>query len=233
MTCDLEQIYGPFADTFPTVADGNHYILLSKKNLPLPLERISTRKLIIKSVKHSYNDYYQSDLLWFQGTKQTYKQLAILICAVVFHPKLKSVHIDITHPASNIKHLIVEIPATTKYYPGYQTQPHRFCYYPNIASSYMDSPCKIHIDDLPCFYLTSWQKSPITDEEWKERDTVCGFGNDRGNITIAELLLNASLPQNTTTEYRLESTAGNGGVGRLSAEANFFLPGSFGFIDLE
>ena len=103
MTCDLEQIYGPFADTFPTVADGNHYILLSKKNLPLPLERISTRKLIIKSVKHSYNDYYQSDLLWFQGTKQTYKQLAILICAVVFHPKLKSVHIDITHPASNIK----------------------------------------------------------------------------------------------------------------------------------
>jgi hypothetical protein len=67
------------------------------------------------------------------------------------------------------------------------------------------------------------------DEEWANRDTVRGFGTDVGSVRLAELLLNASQPDNPVDEYVFEGDGGIRKVGYLSAEAKLKLPGSMGW----
>jgi hypothetical protein len=83
--------------------------------------------------------------------------------------------------------------------------------------------------DLPCFYLTSVGRAVITEEDWKQRDTVIGFGRDGGSVLFAELLLNAGRLENSVNEYSLEGDAGVRGVGPMSAEVTLFLEGSIGW----
>jgi hypothetical protein len=73
------------------------------------------------------------------------------------------------------------------------------------------------------------QDCSTTEEDWENRDTVIGFGNDEGSVRLAELLLNASTPQNQVDQYDLEGEAGFRGVGELSAGVTLFLPGSPGW----
>jgi hypothetical protein len=66
---------------------------------------------------------------------------------------------------------------------------------------------------LPCFYFIDQQ-------------TLHGFGTDTGSARLAELLRNAGQLGNSENEYALEGDGGYRGVGYLSAEACFWLPGS-------
>ena len=75
-------------------------------------------------------------------------------------------------------------------------------------------------------HLTYLDRSVITEDEWAKRDTVKGFGSDRGSVLFAELLLNASRPRNPLDEYALEGELGFRGVGPGSSEVHLWLPGS-------
>jgi hypothetical protein len=81
--------------------------------------------------------------------------------------------------------------------------------------------------DLPTFRLTNLKEFVVTDQDWAQRDTVIGFGNDVGSVKLAELLLRLGSPRNETNEVVLEGEGGFRGVGRFSAEGSFHLPGSF------
>lgn len=69
----------------------------------------------------------------------------------------------------------------------------------------------------------------VTDEEWNGRDIVRCTGSDHGNILFANLLLNASHPEEERNEFALESECGFGGVGTGSAEAKLVLHGNQGW----
>ncbi len=68
------------------------------------------RPLYIEKGVHDYNGYFRADIVLFHAHKATYRQLGLLILAVVFHTLPETVEIELTHPASAIKRLIVESP---------------------------------------------------------------------------------------------------------------------------
>jgi hypothetical protein len=80
--------------------------------------------------------------------------------------------------------------------------------------------------NLPTFKLTNLKECLVTDDDWAQRDTLVGFGNDDASVGLAELLLRFGWPQNESNELALEGEGGFRGVGRFSAEAFFYLPGS-------
>src|SRR3954464_1884960 len=104
MRCDLTTTFQPIAAALPTTIDGAHHIILSAANLPQPADHLATDQLIIKRLKHEYSDCYRADALWFQAHRHTYGYLGLLIFAVLFHAEPIAVHLDLLHPASDIKH---------------------------------------------------------------------------------------------------------------------------------
>jgi hypothetical protein len=226
MGCDLERVFGALARQVPDVETES--MALSAASLPVPPAEMSSDRLYIARGRHEYESYYWADALWFYAGRPTYRQLALLILAVVFHPQPVEVHLALTHPASAIRHLIVRYaqpePET---HSGYLTRPYALSYWPEATSKHPWADTRSDREELPCFWLTNREESIGRPEEWERRDTIVGFGTDRASVRLAELLLNASRPDNPVVEYELESEAGFGGVGRWSAEARFWLPGSY------
>lgn len=86
-----------------------------------------------------------------------------------------------------------------------------------------------NLADLPLLALTNIDDCSVTDEDWRERDTLRQESSDIGTARLAELLLNAGCSWNSRSEYDLEGDAGFRGVAPLSAEIRLFLPGSDGW----
>lgn len=226
MKCGLEDSFGELAAELPTSFDSNHYIL-SSQNLPVSPPRLASDRLYIQKCTHGYGDSHRVDSLNFFAHKETYQHLGLLIMAVVFHPQPREVIIELTHPASEIKNLVVEyehrdledLPG------GYHTRPDGFVYFPSETSKHPFDR-EIAPRDLPCFGLTKLTGFMYTEEDWRNRDTVKSFGNDAGSMLFAELLLNVGQAGNTVDEYELEGEAGFRGVGVCSAEVRLYLPGN-------
>jgi hypothetical protein len=231
MTCDLERLFAELGAMLPTDADEE--LALTSASLPRPPVHLTTDQLYIEKGIHDYNGYFRADIVLFHAHKATYRQLGLLILAVAFHTLPEAVEIQLTHPASAIKRLIVESPFAPPYdiCSGYNRRPYVFSYWPAATTRYPWSDDPLTPVELPCFYLTEYESvAGLTiDEEWANRDTVRGFGTDVGSVRLAELLLNASQPDNPVDEYVFEGDGGIRKVGYLSAEAKLKLPGSMGW----
>lgn len=158
--------------------------------------------------------------------------MGLLFLGVVFDPEPKDVSLELTHPASDIKRLLIENSLTALADPssGYYTRPHAYVYWPEEMAKH---PFRRYTDprDLPCFGLTNQNDCVLTEEQRQSRDTVISFGTDHGNVLFAELLLNAGRPEDASTEYWLESEGGYRGVGVCSVEATLYLPGHLAWED--
>jgi hypothetical protein len=181
--------------------------------LPRPTAHLATDRLSITQGLHEYDPgAFRADVVHFHAHKPTYQQLGLLILAAVFHLNLEEVVVELTHPTSAIKRLVVESPfrAPNDIRPGYNMRPYVFSYSPSVPTRF-PWPSASDPTTMPRFYF-------IGDE------TLRGFGTDTARL--AELLLNAGQPNNSENEYALEGDGGFRGVGYLSAEARFWLPGS-------
>ena len=155
--------------------------------------------------------------------------------SVVFHPDPVAVQVEVTHPTSDIKTLIVEYEHQAEdAVVWYSTRPAAFRYSPKTADRH--PWCyPLHdwsVGDWPRFNLTNAADCLVTEKDWATRDTVHCCGSDHGMVLFAELLLNASRPDATVTEYEREGELGFRGVGPGSAEVTLFLPGSIGWDGL-
>jgi len=227
MTCDLARLFGELAAKLPT--SGDEELQLSVATLPRPPAHLTTDRIYIWKSIHNYESWgFRADGVHFHADKSTYRHLGLLILAVVFHTEPGEVQVELTHRASDVKLLVVESPFKDPFgiVQGYNSRPFVFSYWPQATSRFPwvtgEDPTK-----LPCFYLTNRENSVgLSEEDRAKRDTVRGFGSDLGSTRLAELLLNASQPDNQVVEYDLEGDGGFRGVGYLSAEAKFWLPGS-------
>jgi hypothetical protein len=213
MQCDLERLFGDIAARLPTQPEAE--LRLTATTLPRPLAHLTTDRLYITRGLHEYDPgAFHADEAHFHAHKPTYQQLGLLILAVVFHLDLDEVVVELTHPASAIKRLVVESPfrAPNDIRPGYNMRPYVFSYSSSTPSRF-PWPSDGDPTTMPSFYF-------IDDE------TLRGFGTDTGSVRLAELLLNAGQPDNPEDEYALEGDGGFRGVGYLSAEARFWLPRS-------
>jgi len=221
-------VFAALAARLPTSSEDE--LRLNAATLPRPPERLTTDRLYIMKGDHTYHPgWFRADGVHFHADKATYRNLGLLILAMLFHAEPEEVQIELTHPASAIKLLVIE----SRYNgpddigAGYNTRPYVFSYWPAATSRHPTWESPVDPSKLPCFYLTNRDDSVgDTEEERAQRDTVRGFGSDMGSVRLAELLLNASQPDNPVDEYVLEGDGGFRGVGYFSAEATFWLPGS-------
>jgi hypothetical protein len=223
---NLAHTFGELAHTIPTSL--NEDFLFSAQTLPAPPLTVISDQLLIWKTYHGYLEYFRADLLCFQAHKPTYRQLAVLLLACVFHAEPSTVTIHLTHPASDIKKIIIESPYETGQPSSneYRTHPDLFCYAPSEPGYFPWSDhLQLQPSDLPRFLLTNTEDFVVSDEDWKQRDILRGFGTDRATVRFAELLLNMSRPESLLNDCALEGEAGSRGVGRMSAEARLLLPG--------
>ncbi len=233
MECDLEAVYGSIAERVPTGPVGYPNFVFSTQTLPVPPPILATDKLFIRKARHQYNVEYLADALWFQASRRTLRQLGLLILAVLFHEQPSQTSVSLVHTASDIKDLVVEYEYLEQDYPGYQSRPYQYCYYPGDTDRHpwWRTPGGVRAEDLPRFLLEV-REGRESEEAWTSRDLVRVCGSDRALALLAELLLNAGRPDNPVLDYALEGEGGFRGVGIHSAEAMFALPGSLAWDGL-
>jgi hypothetical protein len=165
--------------------------------------------------------------------------LGLLLLSVLFHPESATVDIELTDPASWIRHLRVrcQSPEIHEYWEGFETLPRCFGYRPSAVTRHPWSQ-QLPSDpyDLPRLEVTTQDEmgpiNGVTNDFWADfeaRDTVIIQSSDEGTARFAELLLNAGLNDNGQDEFQLEQEGGYRGVGPLSAELGIWLPGSLGY----
>jgi len=229
MTCDLERVYGDVARTVPTGEDDAFTV--SAETLPQAPERPATDRLIVRKAIHWYHAYANArvDALIFEAQKPTYRLLALALLARIFHAEPREIHLELTHPHSEIRALVLDFDPERDgltWVRGYQTRASRCTYAPAPLAAYPLAGSRAPESTWPSFNLTNERNMLASDADWLARDVVRCAGSDAGHVHLAEVLLNLARPEEPRDEITLESEHGNGGVARGSAEARFVLPGS-------
>ncbi len=172
------------------------------------------------------------DSLWFYANYSTYRQFALLTLSAMFHDKSTSIRLDLLHPASDIRHIMLEY----NYRDYNDNSGWRGFYFPRpYLVRYRGWPIEepvtfwgqnLHMEDRLTFRLTNLEDAVATEEDYEQRDTIWLDGNDRAYASFAEFLLNIGRPEEPHGMYRIEGVGDAGTfLGLWSAEARFILPG--------
>jgi hypothetical protein len=229
MNCDLHRYFGKLANALPI--DEKEGFTFDSQTFSESPSLLQTDQLVIRKTYVNHNGS-RVDRLQFFASKSIYRELGLLILSVVFHRGGSRACLSLTSPSSVVKNLIVEYGGSTSRVSGHQTSPHSFEYYPEKISRHPWTRQNLQdLFGLPRFTVTNLKDFVITEQDWANRDTVMGFGNDDASVRLAGLLLNIGSPQNETSEVELEGEGGFRGVGVHSAEVSFYLPGSLAWPD--
>jgi len=238
---DLERLFGEAADALPDhVIDGNtKSIIFTAENLPRCPDSMTCDAVWMRLVGLSFYNNFPIDSVDLCSDKRHSTTLGLLLLSVVFHPEPATVDIELTHPASWIRHLRVRYEPSEihEYSDGYETLPRCFAYRPSEVERHPWSqqlPPDPH--HLPRLQITDQDEigpvNGVTNDFWADfeaRDTVVIESSDYGTVRLAELLLNAGLSDNDQDEFQLEQEGGYRGVAPLSAQLGIWLPGSLGY----
>lgn len=227
--CDLACIFRRLERGIPTVEERE--FLFKQHSFPRLKTQLVTDGLLITKGLCDYGRDYRVERLHFQAHKKTYRYLGLLILSVVFRG-LRRVSLNLAHPKSDVRQLIIESDWANSS-SNLQFRPKKFSYRPEPAKKHPWYPWEsngISVWDLPRFNLSNRKGGSITEDDWKNRDTVYGLGNDRAALMFAEMLLNIGRPQSRLNEAVLESERGYRGVGPASVEVSLHLPGGFGWF---
>jgi hypothetical protein len=224
MKCDLQKYLSEMTSTLPT-AERQKSTFSAKDFSQIP-DSLETDQLVIKKEHHDYEGASRVDALRFFAQKATYQHLGLLILSVVFRPGGTRTRVVLTDSQSTVKNLIIEYKGFTQRGFEYRTRPDHFFFFPGRVETHPWTHQHLDLFGLPTFKLTNLKECVITEQDWAQRDTVTGFGNDDASVRLADLLLRLGSPRNETTEVVLEGEGGFRGVGVHSAEVAFYLPGS-------
>jgi len=224
MRCDLQKYFGEMANALP--AEGRQESTFSSGEFTQVPDYLETHQLVIKKGHHDYEGASRVDALHFFAQNQTYQHLGLLILSVVFRSGGSRTHLVLTDPESTVRNLIVEYKGFTQRGFEYRTRPDHFFFFPGKVEKHPWMHQHIDLFNLPTFRLTNLKEFVVTEDDWDQRDTVTGFGNDDASVRLADMLLKLGSPSNETNEVVLEGEGGFRGVGIHSAEASFYLPGS-------
>ena len=222
--CDLQRHFGDLARTLPS-NERQEFTFTPPSFAELP-SILETDRIVIRKEHVNYDDF-RVDRLQFFASKSTYRELGLLILSVVFRVGGSRVHVALTEPSSTIKNLIIEYSGSTRRISGHETIPLKFTFYPQRIATHPWTGENPDVFGFPRFVLTNMKQFVVSEQDWANRDTLMGFGNDDVSIRLADLLLDFGSPENETNEVVLEGEGGFRGVGVHSAEAAFYLPGSF------
>lgn len=153
--------------------------------------------------------------------------------ACAFHETPDGVELELTHPRSKIRRLVVDSSWKSAHpSPGLIARPHRLGYYPAPPTLHPWDNVSLTPWDMPFLALTNEDDYIATHEHIQSRDIAVGFGRFEPACLFGELMLNAGLPESETNEIVLEGERGYRGVAPGSAEITIWLPGGLGYLDV-
>lgn len=220
--CDLLRYFGTLERKLRSASKGG--VTLTRQSFPSLPSTIDSPSIEVRKTFHFIDDCYRTDVLNFRAKKTTYRYFGLAMLAVVFCPELRQLEVRLTNDDTEIKSIRVTYPGTTpRAVYNYLTVPYSFQYRSEVLE---ENPWKGNYQDhtLPDFKLQ--YSGPHSWEHWDERDVIVGFGNDDATVRLASMLLSFGEPGNKRAVVKLETSAGYGGVSRLSAEVRFHLPSS-------
>jgi hypothetical protein len=223
MSVDLAEHFGELAAQVPVTP--NESFDFTAELLPVSPELIETNRIVIKKSKYRYGGYYQVDLLWFYAEPETYRHLALLLLSCMFHAEPKPIRLHLTHPESEIKHVMLPYNYEEFDQNGLYVRPYRMSY--TAGSFDLEHGWGFSIPELDriAFRLTNLQDD-VGWEEYESRDTIWLSGNERAYAWLAWHLLSIGRDDMEQNEYALEGSGQEGGVlGIWSAEVRFILHG--------
>jgi hypothetical protein len=228
MPCELTPLFSDLAGTLPGLLDDAE-LVLQPNNLPLPPSVLSTDQLVVTPGYHDYHPGFRIDRVDFAATKQTYASLGLLILAVLIHPEPEAVELQLTHPLSKVKKIVIDF-AHPQHRRGLRSVPVSFEYAPREPTKHLEADQSDPFETLPELLLVDASGFAGTSEEQRlARDVLYIQGRAQGIALLAELLLNLSRAEHDVDEIALESEQGCRGVGPHSCEVSLWLPGSVGW----
>lgn len=224
---DIGELLGVYGAELPVATDGSTSFRFSAASAPDLPTSLRTDALVVTKSFRVYNGCWRADCLDVFASKATLRGLGLVVLAALFLPAETTVEIELTHPASEVRLLRVCAPARER---DLVTSAESFDYWPTVRSRHPWDGQHPDPSDLPSFQLTSADETGgVSEEDWRHRDTVVGFGNALATARLGSLLLDLGVPESRTDEVHLEGENGFRGVGLLSAEVRLWVPGSFGW----
>jgi len=224
---DIARLLAESLAELPTAVDGNHEFEFTARTVPDLPDVLRTDGIVITKSHRVVNGCWRFDSLNIHAPRSTMRGLGLLAMSALFLPPGEAIEVDLAHGASEVKRLRIRAPWSD---PFFVMRPVSYTYFPSIPARHPwvgDAPDP---DDLPAFLLTDREElGGANEDDWAKRDTVVGFGSAWGTVRLAAFLLDIGNPECTADEFQLEGETGFRGVAPLSAEARFWLPGSFGW----
>jgi hypothetical protein len=237
---DLEEVYRDAMAALPTSPDydaaeeaGTQETArrtYAHGSLPLPAPGLASGRIIVHGGTHSYPSL-SVDFIQVHAHRETYRALGLFIFAGLLAPGPRRFELALTHPASQVRRIVLDTSYRESYWAGLLTEPREIAYLPAARKRHPLGDVQAAPRDLPAVSLTD--HDGFADRDWPGdpvRDTLIGFDSDLGAYLMGELLLNVS-QEWSGTEYTLEGPYGFGGVAPWSAEIRFWLPGADGWDD--
>jgi hypothetical protein len=222
-----------FRQLTAALPEDDHEVVLSALSLPEPPHHADLDDVVIIKSFHHHQGYLNArfDTLILFARPATLRMLGLLVLARLFHPKPTPIRLDLTHPASSIRALVLDFDPDEQatFVPGYRTRAESLTWWPKPSERFPLSDRPFPTWLLPAFNLTN-EENVISaqPQDWEARDIVRCAGTDVGNVLLGEVLLNASLP-GASPEIDLETDVGLGGVAPGSPQLRITLPESLGW----
>ncbi|HKO47762.1 MAG TPA: hypothetical protein VJV79_08565 [Polyangiaceae bacterium] len=191
----------------------------------LPAAALETDAIVALKMTHTYRSM-RVDSIWMNLTREAAFRLGLLLVNTMLTPGAPTVVVNLRNPKSNIKKIELGVIRPFDY--GVRLVPTGFVYLPSAVRKHPWYPVSEEVSrfDLPLLSLTNSDENLITEEDWRDRDVLKGFGTLQGCSHIALLLLDLAQEDNTILEVDLEHEPGFTGVAPSSCELRLALPGS-------
>ena len=231
---DLGTFFGELLDDLPTNEESS--LVLTAATLPVPPPELETDRLAVEArfPGHIYGST-RYDSVNFFADRRTYRALGLLAFASILHASRTVLHLrhELVHDdATQIVKLVVDSSEYAEAYPSQLVLVLKaYSYWPKPPAS--QHPLYFDVRDvgapgvaqgpLPELIWSNEDDLLVTDDDWRTRSVVHGFGRPPGAARLAALLLDLGLPAGELTEARLEGPAGYQSVTEVSAEACFWV----------
>lgn len=197
--------------------------LFEKASFPSLDDEYSIDDLVLRKSGLTSGSFRIDGVDWI-GRKRVFQSLALVVLASTFYQKAVSIHF--THDKSEVKKLVIQADSGFRLseISGAFTKLMQFEYWPEQAF-------RERFDEFdnkyayPSFSLSNENDIIVTDEDWKNRDVVYGFGSLDGLVYMAQFLLDISRPSAKYGEYVFEGEGLFRRISPMSHMARFFVEG--------
>ena len=229
--CDLERLYRDTVETLILPASVEQkQICFSTSVLPVPDEMMLTDRLICKRGFHGYGGSLRVDLVQLYASTRTFQLLGLWILSMVFHEQPVRSGLVLSHESTDIKTIVCDYKHGGTYWgsgvQGYTSAPVQYRHFCSPPQRHPWASSDVPLHDLPNALLTNESEMVVTEEQFQLRDTLVGFGNDRGAIRFAALLLDVGGECDEQIDIDLEGELGFRGVAPGSTEIQLVTPGT-------